>query len=173
MKTTLLLSLLLLVSTGLRAESAKAYQVTGPIVALTDNVITVQKGDEKWEIARTAATKVSGKLAVGSKVTVYYKMSADSVDVKDAPAEKKAEKAEKAAKKAKGKPYAALAVEDDRVAVLKSIEDGPFFQKVRGEMVVALYNQPGVWKALGYEGPSADQGGYIHRGFDDIDWLQS
>ena len=78
-----------------------------------------------------------------------------------------------AAKKAKGKPYAALDAEDDRVAVLKSIEDGPFFQKVRGEMVVALYNQPGVWKALGYEGPSADQGGYIHRGFDDIDWLQS
>jgi hypothetical protein len=77
------------------------------------------------------------------------------------------------AKKLKGKPYAALTAEDDRVAVLKSIEETPFFQKVRGEMVVALYNQPGVWKTLGYEGPSADKGGYIQRGFNDIDWLQS
>lgn len=99
MKPTLLLSLLLLLTAGLRAEAAKGYQVTGPIVALTDNVITVQKGDEKWEIARTAATKVSGKLAVGSKVTVYYKMSADSIEVKDAPAAKPAEKAEKKAEK--------------------------------------------------------------------------
>jgi hypothetical protein len=77
------------------------------------------------------------------------------------------------AKKLKGKPYAALTAEADRVAVLKSIEETPFFQKVRGEMVVALYNQPGVWKTLGYEGPSADKGGYIQRGFNDIDWLQS
>jgi hypothetical protein len=102
MKPTLLLSLLLLLAVGARAEAAKGYQVTGPIVALTDNVITVQKGDEKWEIARNAATKVNGKLAVGSKVTIYYKMSADSVEVKDAPAAKPAEKAaEKTEKKAK------------------------------------------------------------------------
>ena len=65
------------------AESAKSYQVTGPIIALTDNVITVQKDDEKWEIARSAATKVDGKLAVGSRVTVHYKMSADSIEMKD------------------------------------------------------------------------------------------
>jgi len=73
------------------AESAKAYQVTGPIIALTDNVITVQKDDEKWEIARSAATKVDGKLAVGSRVTVHYKMTADSIEVKDA-SDKSAEK---------------------------------------------------------------------------------
>jgi hypothetical protein len=29
-----------------------------------------------------------------------------------------------------------------------------------------------VWKVLGYEGPSAELGGYINRGFSDIDWLQ-
>ena len=27
------------------------------------------------------------------------------------------------------------------------------------------------WKKLGYEGSSAEHGGYLHRGFDDIDWL--
>jgi hypothetical protein len=37
--------------------------------------------------------------------------------------------------------------------------------------VVALYNDHEVWELLGYEGPSFDQGGYLNRGFDDLDWL--
>ncbi|EWY39728.1 hypothetical protein N825_04200 [Skermanella stibiiresistens SB22] len=69
-------------------------------------------------------------------------------------------------------PYAAVAEEGDRVALLKSMEATPFFQKIRGDMVVAVYNQPEVWTKLGYEGSSAEHGGYIHRGFDDIDWLK-
>ena len=83
MKTRFLLPLLLLAVSPAHAQSAKSYQVTGPIIALTDNVITVQKGDEKWEVSRSAATKVDGKLAVGTRVTIHYKMSADSVEVKD------------------------------------------------------------------------------------------
>ena len=94
MKKHLLPLLFLVLAFGARAESAKDYQVTGPIVALTESVITVMKGDEKWEIARGTA-KVEGKLAVGSKVTVYYKMTASSIEVKDAPAAKDADKAAK------------------------------------------------------------------------------
>ena len=37
--------------------------------------------------------------------------------------------------------------------------------------MTTLYNDPQVWEKLGYEGPSAEQGGYLSRGFDDIDWL--
>ena len=84
MKSSLLLALLALSAVGLRAEQPKEYQVTGPVVALTDGVITVDKGGEKWEIGRSAATKVDGKLAVGSRVTVYYRMGATAIDVKDA-----------------------------------------------------------------------------------------
>ena len=94
MKKHLLPLLFLVLAFGARAESAKDYQVTGPIVALTESVITIMKGDEKWEIARGTA-KVEGKLAVGSKVTVYYKMTASSIEVKDAPAAKDADKAAK------------------------------------------------------------------------------
>ena len=83
------------------ADSTKSYQVTGPIIALTDNVITVQKDDEKWEIARSASTKVDGKLAVGSRVTVHYKMTADSIEVKDASGKGSDKSAEKSAKKKK------------------------------------------------------------------------
>lgn len=69
--------------------------------------------------------------------------------------------------------YAASAKEEDRVAVLKEIEkqDAAFFGKIRGSLVTGIYNNPEVWKSFGYEGESASQGGYINRGFDDIDWL--
>jgi hypothetical protein len=36
---------------------------------------------------------------------------------------------------------------------------------------VSLYNQKEVWPKFGYEGSSAEHGGYIKRGFADIDWL--
>jgi hypothetical protein len=70
---------LLLFQGALAAGSAKTYQVTGPIVALTEKTIVVQKGDERWEIARSDATKVVGQLKVGEKVTIHYRMTATSV----------------------------------------------------------------------------------------------
>ena len=66
------------------AAGPKDYQVTGPVLDVTDDVITVQKGSEKWEIGRDKNTKVSGELKKGSRVTVHYKMTATNVDVKDA-----------------------------------------------------------------------------------------
>jgi len=71
------------------ASSAWAYQVTGPVLEVSDSKIVVQKGKEKWEIARTPDTKVTGDLKVGSKVTVEYTMTAKSVDVKTDKAKSK------------------------------------------------------------------------------------
>ncbi len=70
-----------------------------------------------------------------------------------------------------GAAYAAIESEDDRVGLLHEIENSALFKKLRGDLVVSLYNQPEVWQRLGYEGPSASQGGYIDRGFDDLNWL--
>ena len=67
--------------------------------------------------------------------------------------------------------YLSTGWEIDRTNILKSIETESFFQTIRGGLVVGLYNQPAVWEILGYEGPSYDKGGYLDRGFDDIDWL--
>jgi len=67
--------------------------------------------------------------------------------------------------------YADVPDEKARVAVIKQIEGGAFFSKVYGTTVVTLYNQPEVWPLFGYEGPSSNKGGYLHRGFNDIDWL--
>jgi hypothetical protein len=77
------------------------------------------------------------------------------------------------AKAANGAGYLELGWEDDRVAVLRVVETTPFFGKVRGGLVTGLYNQHEIWPMFGYEGASADKGGYIHRGFDDIDWLET
>jgi hypothetical protein len=70
------------------ASSAWAYQVTGPVLEVSDSKIVVQKGKDRWEIERTPGTKVTGDLKVGSKVTIEYTMSAKTVDVKAEKAKK-------------------------------------------------------------------------------------
>ncbi len=70
-----------------------------------------------------------------------------------------------------GKPYVDVATEPERVALLKAVEPGAFFQKVKGDLVTGIYNNKAVWQLFGYEGSSWEKGGYVNRGFDDIDWL--
>jgi len=65
------------------APMAMAYQVTGPVLEVTDTKIVVQKGKEKWELARDANTKVEGDLKKGAKVTVEYSMTATNIAVKE------------------------------------------------------------------------------------------
>ena len=72
------------------AAQVKTYQVTGPVLEVTADHIVVQKGQDKWEIARTPDTKVTGELKVGAKVTIEYRMTATGVDVKPAAAAAKA-----------------------------------------------------------------------------------
>jgi hypothetical protein len=64
---------------------------------------------------------------------------------------------------------------DDGAAesLLRDRADEYFFRRIRSTAVVALYDDAEVWELLGYEGPSFDEGGYLHRGFDDLDWLPS
>ena len=66
------------------AAGPKEYQVTGPVLDVTNDAITVEKDKEKWEIARTKDTKVTGDLKKGARVTIKYTMTAASVEVKDA-----------------------------------------------------------------------------------------
>ena len=75
------------------------------------------------------------------------------------------------AKAAYAAPYADVGWEWERTRLLEKIAGTPFFQSVRGGLVVSLYNQQEVWPAFGYEGESASKGGYINRGFNDIAWL--
>jgi hypothetical protein len=61
--------------------------------------------------------------------------------------------------------------ETRRVAALKSVEGSAFFAHIRSSVINTLFADPEVWKLVGYGGPAVQLGGYIKRGFDDIDWL--
>jgi hypothetical protein len=68
------------------AAGPKTYQVTGPVLEVSSDMIVVQKGKDKWQIGRDAATKVTGDLKVGSKVTIEYTMKAVTVEAKEVKA---------------------------------------------------------------------------------------
>jgi hypothetical protein len=85
------------VTSLLVAAPALAYQVTGPVEEVTDTKIVVKKGKENWEIARDPSTKVSGEVKKGDKVTVEYKMTATSIEVKAPKSKEKAKGAGKGA----------------------------------------------------------------------------
>lgn len=83
----------LLAAAGLAFSTAafagvKDYQVTGPILEVNDSMIAVQKGKDRWEIARDSSTKASGEMKVGDKATVHYTMTATSIEAKAAKADK-------------------------------------------------------------------------------------
>ena len=58
-----------------------------------------------------------------------------------------------------------------RLAVVKAMEGGPFFNAVRSQCVTSLYDNDMAFAALGYPGSSWEKGGYIPRGFQDLRWL--
>lgn len=83
MKTPQLLALAIAVlGFQTSAFAGATYQATGPVLEVTDSKIVIQKDKEKWEIARNTATKITGEIKVGSKITVQYTMTAASVEVK-------------------------------------------------------------------------------------------
>ena len=59
-----------------------SFQVTGTIEKFDDNTITVMKGKERFHITKDAATKITGELKAGAKVTVHYKMYAVDIEAK-------------------------------------------------------------------------------------------
>jgi hypothetical protein len=69
-----------------------------------------------------------------------------------------------------GRPFADLDAAEQLEAV-KGIEGSDFFELVRSTAIVEVYSDQRTWQAFGYEGPSFDKGGYIDRGFNDLDWL--
>jgi hypothetical protein len=67
-------------------------------------------------------------------------------------------------------PWISL-LEEVKLETLKRAEQTPFFQTLRSDFVMYFYSNPRIWPRFGYEGPSNEQGGYLHRGFNDIDWI--
>lgn len=86
----------------------REYQITGPIISMTDTAIVMQKGKTKetWEIARTADSKGFADVKVGDRVTVKYFMTANSAELKPERAPKAAKGAAAAPADSSAKPSA-------------------------------------------------------------------
>jgi hypothetical protein len=73
MKTRSLLSLFVagsvMFSTTLLAQTST---MTGKVLAVSSNTITVQEGREVWDIKRTPRTSTTGTLKVGATITITY-----------------------------------------------------------------------------------------------------
>ena len=92
-RTIRLLALLAAMTVSGAAGSARAaektYQVTGPVLEVSDTSITVEKGKEKWQLARDKETKGAADVKVGDKVTIEYSMTAKSIESKGGAAKAK------------------------------------------------------------------------------------
>ena len=62
-------------------------------------------------------------------------------------------------------------VADDQIKAMKAVENEAFFAAIQSGVRVRFYNHPKVWEHIGYPGSSVEYGGYVDRGFDNIDWL--
>ncbi len=157
-----------------RAMAAGALAVTGAgFIAAPDAAWAVEVTAIKPE-EMAALMQMARDIYPHDKVgDEYYAVAVKGYDSDD----KKAMVAEgiaalHAAAQAQGHAdYLAIGWEEDRVKVLQSMEATAFFQTVRAGLVTGLYNQKAVWPIFGYEGESYSKGGYINRGFDDINWL--
>jgi hypothetical protein len=70
----------------------------------------------------------------------------------------------------RGTPWMSLD-EAEQVAVIQELQNEAFFAAVLAKVRAHFYYHPAVWQHLDYPGSSREYGGYIKRGFDDIDWL--
>mgnify|MGYP001350215666 FL=1 len=67
--------------------------------------------------------------------------------------------------------YTAIPKPEEREGVLRSIELTDFFQKLKGGLLMGIYNNKELWPKFGYDGSSWETGGFIDKGFDKIDWF--
>ena len=56
-------------------------------------------------------------------------------------------------------------------AIVRSMENTPFFSTVRGQCITSIYDNDMAYAVFGYPGSAWEKGGYITRGFQDLKWL--
>jgi hypothetical protein len=155
-----------------------AIIISGAAVIHTDEAWGLEVKNLKPETMRTLIKTARDVYPHDRLADRFYAVAMKSYDVKAGTdpqtktmVEQGVAQLDALARKQHGVAYVDVGWEADRVALLRQIEREPFFQDVRGGLVVSLYNQKEVWPIFGYEGESASKGGYIKHGFDDIAWL--
>ncbi len=163
-----------------RRELLKRTVATGAVALLGPGFITAHNAAWAMEVKHVSTHEMATLLQMARDIyphdqiaDEYYAIAVKGYDSDEQKAMVTAGVAElDSLAQAAGAPsYMETKWEANRVELLKQVEDGEFFQAVRGGLVTGFYNQKAVWPMFGYEGESASQGGYINRGFNDINWL--
>ncbi len=76
-------SMIAVAAAMLFGTAAYAYQVTGPVLEVTDSKIVVEKDKERWELARDKETRGDKNIKKGDRVTVQYRMTATEIEAKE------------------------------------------------------------------------------------------
>lgn len=58
-----------------------------------------------------------------------------------------------------------------RTAIVTAHQGDPFVQLVRAQCITSLYNNDMAFAHFGYQGEAFSKGGYLRRGFNDLNWL--
>lgn len=61
--------------------------------------------------------------------------------------------------------------QEKQLATLRALQDNLAIAGIREMVRFRLYQHRTLWQHIDYPGSSKELGGYINRGFDDIDWL--
>jgi hypothetical protein len=164
-----------------RREFLRAAGSAAATVAVLGGATTILASNGAWAMTLTSLPPHEAEVLV--RLTrqmyphdmlgdVYYAEVVEALDAKaakdpDLAALIKTGVAELDAKL--GVPWLKLS-DGTQLEVMHAIQDGKFFQTVRGHTVVALYNNKNIWPSFGYQGSSAEDGGYLFRGFQDAGW---
>lgn len=71
-----------------------------------------------------------------------------------------------------GTNYLSIQSETDRVKILQSIESTDFFQKIKGSLMMGIYNNSELWPRFGFGGSSWEKGGYVNDpSYGKVDWF--
>ena len=162
-------------------EADRRTLLKGAMLVIAGNAVMSPK--EAWGLASTGLRPTTLHTMIQMARDIYphdrladrfYAIAIKDFDLKSAKDARVAETFEAGVddlNQRAGGAYTALKDYPQRLALLKTIEPSPFFQAIRGSLVTGLYNQKEVWPVFGYEGESASSGGYLERGFNDIEWL--
>lgn len=60
---------------------------------------------------------------------------------------------------------------NSQLAAMTKVQDEVFFTAIKFQVLARFYANSEVWKVINYPGSSVEYGGYVDRGFNDIDWL--
>jgi hypothetical protein len=135
-----------------------------------------------WADAHTAGSQGTGGVLAGMVHRYYphsnvadevYTQTADSIlsaAASDPQLQQLLDTASAALDRVSDHRFAKMDAES-QLAAMTSVQGEAFFTAIKFQVLGRFYANPEVWKAINYPGSSVEYGGYVDRGFNDIDWL--